>query len=81
MKQLDVCISYSDNQENVVCPNYYHSVFGLELPLQDQLKEIYRVSSTAGKAGEEGLFLKLAEKAGNIYIFHLSQLEKLDFFS
>ena len=40
----------------------------------------HRVSSTAGKAGKEGVFKNLAEKAGNLYLFLLSQREKLDFF-
>ena len=40
----------------------------------------HRVSSTAGKAGKEGVFKNLAGKAGNLYLFLLSQREKLDFF-
>ena len=40
----------------------------------------HRGSSTAGKAGKEGVFKNSSGKARNIYLFPLSQLEKLDFF-
>ena len=38
LKQLDVQISYFDNQENVVCRNYYGSQFLGHVTAQDQLK-------------------------------------------